>query len=243
VQYTTRNRTDAIQFGVKVRKRGGTQGGRQTELTTTASFNYFQLGALACLLGLGIGRGAVLYARGVHVFAVDRQRTLVQGLADLLALVCLFWWYYETVAFSWRSTHAVHGVLGTVLLDSAVFKTAGALIMLVGLLIFALALWSFADSWRIGIDRDTPGALVTDGIFAWTRNPIYIALDLIFCGTFLLQGRAIFLVLAVALVLLLHYQVRREEAYLAAAYGEAYRQYCGRVGRYVRMKIAPTKMG
>ena len=203
-------------------------------MTTTNFFNFFQLGALACLLGLGISRGAVLYARGVHVFAVDWQRTPLQGVADLLALIFLILWFYEAVAFSWpRSTHVVRGVLGAVLLDSVAIKLIGVLIVLAGLVIFALALWSFADSWRIGIDRNAPGALVTSGIFAWTRNPIYIALDLIFSGTFLLQGRMIFLLLALTLTALLHYQVRREEAYLTSAYGDTYREYCARVGRYV----------
>lgn len=203
-------------------------------MTTTGFFDFFQLGALACLLGLGIGRGAVLYARGVHVFAVDWQRTPLQGLADLLTLVFLILWAYEAAAFSWpRSTHVARGVLGAVLLDGVAIKLIGVLIVLAGLMIFALALWSFADSWRIGIDRNAPGALVTSGIFAWTRNPIYVALDLIFSGTFLLQGRTIFLLLALALAALLHYQVRREEAYLTSAYGDTYREYCTRVGRYV----------
>jgi protein-S-isoprenylcysteine O-methyltransferase Ste14 len=206
-------------------------------MTTTSFFTFFQLGALACLLGLGISRAAVLYLRGVHVFAVDWQRTPLQSLADLLALVFLTLWAYEAVAFSWpRSTHVVRGVLGAVLLDGVTIKLIGALIVLAGLVIFALALWSFADSWRIGIDRNTPGALVTSGIFAWTRNPIYIALDSIFSGTFLLQGRTIFLLLALGLTALLHYQVRREEAFLTSVYGDTYREYCARVGRYVTLR-------
>ncbi len=79
-------------------------------------------------------------------------------------------------------------------------------------------------------------SLGSGGIFAWTRNPIYVALDLIFFGAFLVQGRAIFLALALALAGLLHYQIRREEKYLARLYGDAYRAYCERVGRYVRWR-------
>ena len=77
-------------------------------------FNHFQLAALLALACMGVGRGAVLYARGVHVLAVDWQRSLLQSLADLAALVSLIWWAYEAVAFSWPgSVHVVHGVLGT----------------------------------------------------------------------------------------------------------------------------------
>jgi len=203
-------------------------------MTMTRFFDWFQIAALGCLASLGIGRAIVLYARGVRVVAIDWERTAWEQLADLLAMILFLSWAYETVACAWPlRNHIFPARLSTVLLDFTLLKVAGAVVVLTGLLIFALALWAFADSWRIGIDRQTPGALMTRGIFAWTRNPIYIALDLIVLGTFLVSGRAIFLAIALGFVGLLHYQVRREEKYLAGAYGDAYRDYCERVGRYV----------
>ena len=200
-------------------------------------FEIFQLCALACLVGLGVARAAVLYARGVHVVAVDWQRSPLEQLADSVAVVLLFSWYYEAAAYSWPlRSHVFPAWLAPVVVDAVVVKALGVAVMCAGLLIFALALWTFADSWRIGIDRNTPGALVTSGIFAWTRNPIYVALDLIFFGTFLVQGRAVFLALALGLAGLLHYQIRREEKYLAGLYGDAYRAYCERVGRYMQWR-------
>jgi protein-S-isoprenylcysteine O-methyltransferase Ste14 len=97
-----------------------------------------------------------------------------------------------------------------------------------------LALPAFGDSWRLGIDRETSGPLVTHGVFAWTRNPIYVGLDSFALGTFLVQGRLIFLALALVSVGMLQDQIRREERFLARAYGGAYREYCARVGRYVK---------
>lgn len=204
-------------------------------MTTTRFFEVFQLGALACLLCLGIGRAIVLYARGVHVVAIDWQRSWLEQLADVLSMIVLLSWGYETIACAWPlRSHVFPAPVTAVLFDVVAIKVVGAAIVCAGLLIFACALWAFADSWRIGIDRATRGALMTRGIFAWTRNPIYIALELTTFGTFLVLGRAIFLVLALALVGLLHYQIRREERYLSEEYGEAFRDYCGRVGRYVR---------
>ena len=200
-------------------------------------FGCFQLCALACLVGLGMVRAAVLYARGVHVVAIDWQRSPFEQLVDSLLIVVILSWTYEAVAYSWPlRRHVFPAWLAPVLIDAAVVKLLGVVVVCIGLLIFALALWAFADSWRIGIDRTTAGPLITGGIFAWTRNPIYIALDLIAGGTFLLQGRAIFLLLALALAGLLHCEIRREERYLASTYGATYRAYCERVGRYVTLR-------
>ena len=135
-------------------------------MKTTRFFEWFQLVALVCLVGLGLGHAIVLYARHVHVVVIDRQRSLWQGLADLLSIVLFFLWAYESIAYSWPlRNHVFPALLGTVLVDAAWVKAVGAVIVLAGLLIFALALWAFAGSWRIGIDRESPGVLVTSGIF------------------------------------------------------------------------------
>src|SRR6185295_349576 len=82
-------------------------------------------------------------------------------------------------------------------LDSGYARFVGAVLVCAGLLIFGIALISFGDSWRIGIDRKTPAALVTGGIFAISRNPIFVFLDFYLAGTFLINGTLIFLISAV----------------------------------------------
>jgi protein-S-isoprenylcysteine O-methyltransferase Ste14 len=137
------------------------------------------------------------------------------------------------VAWTWPlRTHVLPGTLGTVVVGAAAFRSLGVAVVSAGLVLHAAALWAFAESWRSGIDREARAALVTGGVFAWTRNPIYLALDLQAIGTFLVLGRLVFLALAMPIVILLHAQIRREERFLARAYGDAYREYCSRVGRY-----------
>ena len=77
-------------------------------------------------------------------------------------------------------------------------------------------------------------ALATDGIYGWTRNPMYVG------GAPLMLGLAIVLALDWLPLLMvpawfaLHFGiVRREEAYLEAKFGEAFRAYKARVPRYV----------
>ena len=197
-------------------------------------FDWFHLAALACFLCLGIMRAWLLSARGVCIVGIDWQRTVAQGFADLLAVIAFLLWIYESAAYAWPlRSHVTPPGLAIVVIDAVPIKIAGAVVELLGLLIWALGLLALGRSWRIGIDRTTPGSLVTDGIFRWTRNPIYVGFDLLFVGTFLLLGRLVFLVLALVLIGMFHFVMLREERFLAQEYGDAYREYCSRVGRYV----------
>lgn len=62
----------------------------------------------------------------------------------------------------------------------------------------------------------------------------FVALDLLASGTFLLQGKLIFLILALCIVITLHVQILQEENFLIQAYGDDYKQYCSKVGRYYK---------
>ena len=64
------------------------------------------------------------------------------------------------------------------------------------------------------------------------RNPIYVLVDMLFLGTFLIHGRAVLLVAAISFAFLVHLQILREERFLASRYGEQYQTYRQRVRRY-----------
>ena len=76
-------------------------------------------------------------------------------------------------------------------------------------------------------------ALVTDGIFAWLRNPMYVGATLFLIGLAILLASDWMLVLTVVFTLVMHYGViRREERYLEVKFGDAYRRYKDVVPRY-----------
>ena len=77
-------------------------------------------------------------------------------------------------------------------------------------------------------------ALVTTGIHAWSRNPIYVGMCLLYGGIAITVRAPWVLILALPLVLSLRYGViAREEAYLERRFGDAYRNYRGRVRRWL----------
>ena len=76
-------------------------------------------------------------------------------------------------------------------------------------------------------------ALVTRGIFRFLRNPMYVGLVLAVAGLAILLASDWMLVMTVLLAVTLHVGVvRREERYLEAKFGDAYRRYSERVPRY-----------
>ena len=79
-----------------------------------------------------------------------------------------------------------------------------------------------------------PARLITDGPFALSRNPIYLALTAVYCGAALLAARAWPLALLPLPLAVLHRAVIPfEEQRLREAFGDAYAAYCRRVRRWI----------
>jgi len=97
----------------------------------------------------------------------------------------------------------------------------------------AASLVSFGRSFRVGIDVDAPDQLVTTGIFAYSRNPIYVGFFLVLVGQILVFPNWVPLVYLAAGTWLFHRQVLREEQFMRQQYGDQYAAYCQRVRRYV----------
>jgi protein-S-isoprenylcysteine O-methyltransferase Ste14 len=189
--------------------------------------------ALIAILIVARLRAWMLNRRGQRVVVIGWHRPAREVIYDTLVLVAFLTWLYFLVAQVWpRLWSGVPAWLTKQLIDAPALRYVGAALAISGPILFAASLRSFASSWRIGIDRTQPPPLVTGGVFSWTRNPIYTAFDLIIIGALLIHGRVIFLISGAVLVLLVHGVVLREERFLDAQFGDAFRNYCGRVRRY-----------
>jgi protein-S-isoprenylcysteine O-methyltransferase Ste14 len=189
--------------------------------------------ALIAILIAARVRAWMLRRRGQRVVVIDWHRPLAEVLYDTLLLAGLLCWLYFLIAETWpRLLTRIPAWLTANIVTAMPVRIVGAAMVLAGPILFTASLRSFANSWRIGIDRNQPPPLVTAGVFGWTRNPIYTAFDLIIIGTFLIHGRVIFLLLGIVLVLMIHGVVMREERFLDSQFGDAFRGYCRNVRRY-----------
>jgi protein-S-isoprenylcysteine O-methyltransferase Ste14 len=184
------------------------------------------LGALAIvlLLAMVLSRVWLLKQQGISAMKFGE----IDKTDFLIPPIMLFYFYLVfAAAFGWPS------VVRRPLFYSAPVAWLGVSACAAGLLLLLWSLISFKQSFRIGIDTDRPDTLITSGIFAFSRNPIYVAFALILIGEFLIFPNWVFLAYIAGSMLLVHRQVLREEDYLKAHYGREYLDYCNRVRRYL----------
>lgn len=198
-------------------------------------FDVFQLLSVALFLSVFVIRAALLlFTQGINPIAIGRGKKGFSFIFELIAAGGLIVWISEIVLHAIHSRFDIFPALFDLrLFDSGIASGSGVALVAFGLVIFALAFLSFGNSWRVGMDTQAPGALVTRGTFALTRNPIFVSLDLWFIGIFLINGTLGFLIFALGAVIVLHWQMLREEKFLSELYGEPYREYSARTARYL----------
>ncbi|MBI2568511.1 MAG: isoprenylcysteine carboxylmethyltransferase family protein [Candidatus Schekmanbacteria bacterium] len=108
---------------------------------------------------------------------------------------------------------------------------SGFLLMAAGIGLVGHAMRAMGLSWRIGIDAEAPGPVVSDGPFRFIRHPIYTGMLVLTAGLALATGDVLACSLAVGTAVALPIQARLEEAFLCSRYPE-YAAYMGTSGRF-----------
>lgn len=113
-------------------------------------------------------------------------------------------------------------------------QVLGLLVALSGFAATLAAQTGMGASWRIGVDPAERTELVTDGVFAHVRNPVFTAMLLAQAGVVLMVPTPVSVLGLVVLVVAVQLQVRAvEEPHLEAVHGAAYTAYAARTGRFV----------
>lgn len=157
----------------------------------------------------------------LHFGNIDKKDFLIPPFA------LIYFYVIFAGAFGWPLVAADR------FFNSAPIAWAGVALCFGGLLFVLLSLRAFGTSFRVGIDTDHPDKLVTSGVFAISRNPIYVGFALVLLGQFLVFPTWIPLLYLLAATWLFNRQVLREEAFMREHYGREYAEYCGRVRRYL----------
>ena len=116
---------------------------------------------------------------------------------------------------------------------------AGAGLILIGGAIFAAGVRNFSRAATPVPGNQPVRALVAAGIHGWSRNPIYVGMSLVYAGIGIAARSPWVFILALPLAIVMRYVVvAREEAYLERRFGDAYRDYMGRVPRWLSCELS-----
>lgn len=111
-------------------------------------------------------------------------------------------------------------------------RIVGLLAGTLAVIFFALATITMKNSWRVGIP-DEKTALVTNGIYRWSRNPAFVGFDLLYLSMCLLFFNIPLLVVSVWAAVMLHLQILQEEDHMKKTFGEDYIAYMKQTFRYL----------
>ncbi len=109
----------------------------------------------------------------------------------------------------------------------------GFALLCVGAAVAFAAIARLGASWRIGIDREGPGPLVTGGVYSLVRHPIYTGLLASNLGLAFVTGDVLAIGMAAGTCVSMPLQARLEEAFLVERFGGDYARYMARTGRFV----------
>ncbi|MBN7795045.1 methyltransferase family protein [Parahaliea mediterranea] len=113
-------------------------------------------------------------------------------------------------------------------------QMAGGVLLVAGLLLLILAGGLFKRAGTDMVPFKNVSALVTTGVYAWSRNPMYLGMTLVLLGTAVTVGAATALLVPPLFMVIIELRyIRPEEAMLRGLFPEDFPAYCRRVRRWL----------
>ena len=112
------------------------------------------------------------------------------------------------------------------------------MIGLIGLIVSLIFFYSGFNLFKSYKEDPNPASdtnrLIKTGIFAYTRNPIYLAFVLFDFSMFLVFENVMYLLSSLGLFIWINnYVIKSEEEYLKNKFGDEFVRYCGAVKRWL----------
>lgn len=196
----------------------------ENALITIAFFLYFGLAFVWPSLRVwrltGVNPYVLPSSDDMYGFVTVAMRALIVGL-----------FAYVIGQWLWPCVESGVGILLWLVTPAA--RIAGWSGLVLALVWTVGAQFQMGRSWRIGIDTGHSTDLVTSGLFAWSRNPIFLSMRVCLASLVLIRPNAATLALWLVGDVIMQVQVRLEESFLKQQHGADYLAYCERTRRWI----------
>jgi len=197
-------------------------------------FEIFPLVSFLILILMIYGRVVFLKRKGVTISSAGRKAVKTSLFIYLVFLVIMLLWLWEISKPVFQISFSVlPEIITQLLFHSDLIQITGVVIISISLIFMLITLLNFRNSLRFGLDKNNRGKLVTSGIFAISRNPFFLSLDLYFLGIAVLLPNLFFIGFAVLALVGIHFFILKEEKFMVKNYDEEYLEYCRKVPRYL----------
>ena len=158
---------------------------------------------------------------------LDRRQEGMFILATLRPLGAAFWlgvfaWMINPAWMAWSSMPLPIGL-----------RWAGVVLLVMGSLVLVWTFRSLGQNLTDTVVTRERHTLVVQGPYRWVRHPLYSSAALLITALSLIAANWFFLVAGVVLLCVLIMRTRIEEENLVARFGDSYRAYMARTGRFV----------
>ena len=110
----------------------------------------------------------------------------------------------------------------------------GILGLILSIIFFASGFNLFKSYRENPLPNTTTSRIIKTGIFAYTRNPIYISFILFHFSMFLVFGNVMYFLSSLGLFIWINnYVIKEEEKFLKEKFGEEFLRYCVSVKRWL----------
>jgi protein-S-isoprenylcysteine O-methyltransferase Ste14 len=184
------------------------------------------------------------YWIGVAIMVVRLRRRIrrLPGVVPEQGLERLMWLIWIPVIILWLALpslaaterHKLLAVAEVVLSHPGLVALRWVASLLgVGCLLVTIECWMrMGESWRMSIVPEGDTELVTTGLYARVRHPIYGFSMLLMVCSVVIVPTVPMVIVATLHVLLMVLKSGNEERFLLRTYGDRYAEYCRRTGRF-----------
>ncbi|WP_319230625.1 isoprenylcysteine carboxylmethyltransferase family protein [Draconibacterium orientale] len=188
------------------------------------------VGFLLFCLQIGI-RAFVLQRKGIRLSA--RKKHSSKGISTVLLIAFFLVFLNELVYKAGLIRFSIlPEVLRPLLTGKIILVITGIALILLSNLLMLFSLRTLKQSLRFGLNKSNLGKLVTSGIYAWSRNPFFLAINCLFVGISLVFPTPFFITISLLTLVSIHLFILKEERFMHKNYGEEYKNYAKTVRRY-----------